>query len=141
MKRGSVIAGLLVAALAVAVWIGSASFTAESAFFPRAVAVAMLVLTTLMLIENRTVQDQVVFDWEQFDYVRTAKVLAVTCLYLFLMIYVGFLITTPLALLILMIVLEKGSYKVKILTSLLTTAGIYFVFQMMLDVPLPAWSF
>ena len=141
MKRGSVIAGLLVLALAISVWIGSASFTPESAFFPRAVSVAMIVLTILMLIENRSVADEIVFDWAQFDYGRTAKVFAITCVYLVMLAYVGFLITTPICLVILMHVMEKGDSKLKLISALGTTACIYFVFEAMLDVPLPAWSF
>ena len=141
MKRGSIIAGVLILALAVAVFIGSGSFTAESAFFPRAVAVAMIVLTTLMLIENHSVKDEVVFDWGQFDYGRTTKVFLITCIYLVLLSYVGFLITTPLCLILMMQVMEKGDTKMKLLSSAITTACIYVVFQVMLDVPLPAWSF
>ena len=113
----------------------------ESAFFPRAVAVAIVVLTTLMLIENRSVTDEAVFDWSQFNYFRTAKMFLITCIYLALLPYIGFLITTTVCLIIMMCVLEKGDLKLKIFSSVLTTACIYFVFQVMLDVPLPAWSF
>ena len=141
MKRGSMIAGILLLILAAAVWIGSGSFASESAFFPRAVAVAIVVLTTLMLIENQSVQDSVAFDWQQFNYYRTAKIFILTCIYLALLPYIGFLIATTLCLIIMMCVLEKGDLKLKIFSSVLTTACIYFVFQVMLDVPLPAWSF
>lgn len=101
----------------------------------------MIILTTLMLIENRSVKDEVVFDWSQFDYARTTKVFLITCIYLLLLPYVGFLITTPLCLVVLMHIMEKGNTKTKILSSVITAACIYFVFQVMLDVPLPAWSF
>lgn len=141
MKRGSIIAGGLLLVLAAAVWIGSGSFTEDSAFFPRAVAVAIVVLTTLMLIENRTVKDEVVFDWSQFNYYRTTKMFLLTCIYLVLLPFIGFLVATTVCLVIMMCVLEKGDLKMKIFSSLLTTASIYFVFQVMLDVPLPAWSF
>lgn len=141
MKRGSIVAGILLSALAIAVWIGSAAFTADSSYFPRAVAAAMLGLTILMLVENRSVRDHVVFEWDKFNYRRTALILFITCLYLIIMAYAGFLLTTPICLLLMMQVLEKGDWKIKILSSVITTAAIYFVFQMMLDVPLPAWSF
>ena len=137
MKRGSIVAGILLIALAIVVWIGSAAFTADSSYFPRAVAA---ILTVLMLLENRTVKDQVIFEWDKFNYRRTAIVFVITGIYLVLMAYVGFLITTPICLLIMMQVLEKGDWKVKILSSVITTAAIYFVFEKMLDVPLPAWS-
>ena len=141
MKRGSIVAGVLLIGLAIAVWLGSVAFTADSSYFPRAVAAIMLGLTILMLLENRTVRDQVVFEWEKFNYRRTAIIFVITSIYLVVMAYVGFLITTPICLLIMMQVLEKGDWKVKILSSAITTAAIYYVFQMMLDVPLPAWSF
>lgn len=141
MKRGSLIAGVLLLILAVGIWIGSSSFESDSAFFPRAVAIAIIVLTTLMLIENRAVSDQIIFDWSKYNYARTAKVFLITCVYLVLLAYVGFLITTPLCLILLMIVMEKGDYKLKLLSAAVTTGCIYFVFQIMLDVPLPAWAF
>lgn len=141
MKRGSIVAGVLLILLAIIVWIVSAQFAPNSAFFPRAVAAAMLVLTVLMLMENRTVRDEVVFDWEKFNYRRTAIIFVITSIYLVLLAYVGFLITTPVSLLLMMQVLEKGDWKLKILSSVITTASIYFVFQVMLDVPLPVWSF
>jgi len=141
VKRGSIVAGVLLILLAIIVWIVSAQFAPNSAFFPRAVAAAMLVLTVLMLMENRTVRDEVVFDWEKFNYRRTAIIFVITSIYLVLLAYVGFLITTPVSLLLMMQVLEKGDWKLKILSSVITTASIYFVFQVMLDVPLPVWSF
>ena len=141
MKRGSIVAGVLLYILAAAVWIGSSSFLSESAFFPRAVAVAITVLTTLMLIENRSVKDSIAFDWKQYNYFRTTKLFLLTSIYLVLLPFIGFLIATTICLIIMMCVLEKGDLKMKIFSSLLTTASIYFVFQVMLDVPLPAWSF
>ena len=94
-----------------------------------------------MLIENRTVKDEVIFDWQQFNYFRTTKIFLLTCIYLAILPFIGFLIATTVCLIIMMCVLEKGDLKMKIFSSLLTTASIYFVFQVMLDVPLPAWSF
>ena len=141
LKKGSLIAGVLTLMLAGAVWLGSAAYPTDSAFFPRAISVLILILTVLMLIENKSIKDRQVFDWHQFDYLRTFKVCAITCIYIFLLSFVGFLITTPICLFILMQVMEKGDARIKLASSLGTTAGIYFVFEFMLDVPLPAWSF
>ncbi|MEO8410476.1 MAG: tripartite tricarboxylate transporter TctB family protein [Propionivibrio sp.] len=141
MKQGSVIAGILLVVLAGALWIGSASFPAGSMGFPRAIAVVIVVLTALMLVENASIKDFAAFDWQHFNYFRTISAGAITCVYMAQLAYVGFLVSTPIYLLIMMYVMEKGSLWTKIAAALGTTGVIYFVFAYLLDVPLPAWDF
>jgi hypothetical protein len=140
MKRGNLISGILLLLLSAAVWIGSSAFPPESSFFPRALAIIMALLTLLMLFESHLDADEAVFDQGDAAYKRAAFVLLLTSAYSFLLGYFGFLVLTPISLLALMRIMEKGNYRWKIAASVLTTACIYFVFQMMLDVPLPAWS-
>lgn len=141
MKQGNLISGVLLLLLAVAVWIGSSAFPPESSFFPRALAVIMALLTCVMLFESHLdAKDEAVFDQGRPAYIRTFFVFVLTAAYSYLLGYFGFLILTPICLLALMLIMEKGNYRWKIIASVLTTACIYVVFQMMLDVPLPAWS-
>jgi len=141
MKRGNWIAGMLLIMLAVSVWFGSAGFPPESSFFPRVISVVIIVLTAIMLIETKAVKDETVFEWAAANYPRTGKVFVLTAFYSFLLGYFGFIFLTPIALLAIMLVMEKGNYGTKIIASVLTTASIYLVFEVLLDVPLPAWSF
>jgi len=140
-KQGSVIAGILLLVLAIALWIGSSSFPPGSMVFPRAIAVVIVILTALMLIENVSIKDLPAFDWQRFNYFRTLRAAVLTCIYMAQLAYVGFLLSTPIYLLIMMYVMEKGSFWTKIVASLGTTGAVYFVFAYLLDVPLPAWDF
>lgn len=141
MKRGNWIAGMLLIMLAVSVWFGSAGFPPESSFFPRVISVIIIMLTAIMLIDTKAAKDETVFDWAVDNYPRTAKIFVLTSLYSFLLGYFGFIFLTPIGLLAMMLVMEKGNYRSKIVASVLTTASIYLVFEVLLDVPLPAWSF
>ena len=141
MKQGSVIAGILLMILAIALWIGSSSFPPGSMVFPRAIAVAIVILTALMLVENASIKDFSVFDWQRFNYFRTISAAVLTCIYMAQLAYVGFLVSTPIYLLMMMYIMEKGGFWTKIAASLATTGAVYFVFAFLLDVPLPAWDF
>ncbi len=141
MKQGSVIAGILLMILAIALWIGSSSFPPGSMVFPRAIAVAIVILTALMLVENASIKDFSVFDWQRFNYFRTISAAALTCIYMAQLAYVGFLVSTPIYLLLMMTIMGKGDFWTKIAASLATTGAVYFVFAFLLDVPLPAWDF
>ena len=101
----------------------------------------MALLTLLMLVESHLdAKDETVFDQGKAAYKRTGFILLLTAAYSYLLGYFGFLVLTPISLFGLMRIMEKGNYRWKLAASVLTTACIYFVFQMMLDVPLPAWS-
>ena len=141
MKQGSVIAGILLLILAGALWIGSASFPPGSMGFPRAIAVIIVILTALMLVENASIKDFAAFDWHRFNYFRTISAAVITCIYMAQLAYVGFLVSTPIYLLIMMYVMEKGGFWTKIAASLGTTGAVYFVFAYLLVVPLPVWDF
>jgi hypothetical protein len=140
MKKGNLVAAVLLFALAVAIWVGSAKFPPDSAFFPRAIAVIMASLTVVMLAESHWSRDEAVFDWHNIDYTRTVKVFAVTALYSCLLDYIGFIILTPLCLTVMMLIMENDKYLSKILASVITTLCIYLIFEVMLDVPLPVWG-
>lgn len=150
MKTGTWIAGLLLLLLASGIWILSASFppsdignTPGPALFPRLVAVMLVVLTVLMWLESvRRDDDSKLFNWANPGMVRNGQLLVLSIAYCGLLGYVGFLVLTPICLLIMMLLMQRrGMLGWMIFSSLAATAAIYLVFQVFLDVPLPTWSF
>ena len=150
MKTGTWVAGVFLLLLACAVWILSASFppsdianTPGPAFFPRLVVLIMVGLTGLMFLENvRKNENTRLFDWASPGMIRNLWLFALSAVYCGLLSYVGFLILTPICLLIMMWIMQrKGLLRWMMFSSLAATAAIYMVFQGLLDVPLPTWSF
>ena len=107
------------------------------------VASIMAVLTVLMLLENvRKNEKGKLFDWASPGMVRNLLLFALSAVYCSLLSYIGFLILTPICLLIMMLIMQrKGMLGWMMFSSLAATAAIYMVFQVLLDVPLPTWSF
>ena len=150
MKTGNWMAGLFLLLLSSAIWILTSSFppsdianTPGPAFFPRLVALIMAVLTVLMLLENVRKNDKsMLFDWASPGIVRNSLLFVLSAVYCGLLSYIGFLILTPICLLIMMLIMQrKGMLGWMMFSSLAATAAIYLVFQVLLDVPLPMWSF
>lgn len=149
MKTGTWIAALFLLLLSSAILILSAGFPASDiantpgpAFFPQLIALIMAGLTVLMLLENARKNDQSsLFDWASPGMKRNSLLFIVSAVYCGFLGYVGFLILTPVGLLIMMRIMDrKGSLGWMIFSSLAATAVIYLVFQVFLDVPLPMWS-
>lgn len=150
MKTGNWLAVLLFMAISAAIWIMTASFPPSDnpsipgpVFFPRVVAIIMVVLAVLMAVENvRTNDNNKLFDLANPGLKRNVRLFVISAAYCFLLNYIGFLILTPIVLLIMMFALKRqGLLGWKIFSSFVATAAIYLVFEVLLDVPLPIWSF
>ena len=150
MKTGNWVAAVFLLSLSSAIWILTSSFppsdianTPGPAFFPRLIAVIMAVLTVFMLRENARKNDKsLLFDWASPGMVRNALLFVLSAAYCGLLSFIGFLILTPICLVIMMLIMQrKGMLGWMIFSSLAATAAIYLVFQVLLDVPLPTWSF
>ena len=136
--------------ISTAIWIMTASFPPSDdpgipgpIFFPRVVVIIMVVLTVLMAVENvRTNDKSKLFDLANPGLKRNVRLFVISATYCFLLNYIGFLILTPIVLLIMMFALKRqGLFGWKIFSSFAATAAIYLVFEVLLDVPLPIWSF
>lgn len=150
MKTGNWIAVLLFLFLSTAIWTMTAGFPPSddpnipgAAFFPRLIAMIIAGLTVLMAIENvRTNDKSKLFDWTNPGLKRNFLLLIVSSVYCYLLGNIGFLILTPICLMIMMLIMElKGRLGWKLFSSVAATVAIYLVFEVFLDVPLPTWSF
>ena len=148
MWKGTNIAVGLLLVLAIGIWYFSASFTADSgnglnsAAFPRAYATILAVLAVVLDYDNNKQRDlRTLFAWESPGLKRAGLVLIVTVLYCIFLSYLGFILLTPVCLIILMLIMDQDKFWTKLLASLSTTALIYLVFEVLLNVQLPSWSF
>jgi putative tricarboxylic transport membrane protein len=150
MKTGNWLAVLFFISVSVAIWVMTASFPPSddpnipgAAFFPRLVAIIMVVLTVMMAVENvRKNNNCKLFDLASPGLKRNGWLFIISTVYCVLLNYIGFLILTPFALFIMMLVLSRqGLFGWKIFSSVVATVSIYLVFEVLLDVPLPTWSF
>ena len=147
MKTGNYIAALILYILALSVWFLTRSFPVEMgnipgpAFFPRAIAGVLVVLITLMLLDNRRAKNEPLFDFDSPGFRRAMMMLVLTTVYVLAVGYIGFLILTPICLFAMMWLMERGFFLVKAFAALVSTGALYLVFEVLLVVPLPAWSF
>ena len=147
MKTGNYIAALILFFLAISVWVLTRNFPTEMgnipgpAFFPRMLAVVLAGLVVLMLVDNRHVKNEPLFDTGSPGFRRAMAMLALTTAYVLIVEYIGFLILTPVCLFGMMWLMERGLVITKILAAVVSTFALYFVFEVLLVVPLPAWSF
>lgn len=148
MKIGNYVAAVFLFALCGSVWYLSADFPGSQgnipgpAFFPRGLALVLALLTGLLLYTNRnTSVKEKLFDFHGPGIKRALIMLATTVAYSFLVNIVGFILLTPLCLLLMMLIMEPEKIVVKVIASVATTAILYLVFEVGLNVPLPAWSF
>lgn len=146
MRTGNYIAAVLLFGLVGLVWILTAQFPVETSnipgadFFPRLVSGVLAVLVILMLLENRNCCNESICDFGSAGFRRALSLLALTVTYVFLLGVFGFLVMTPICLLSMMLLMEKGKVLVKSIAAAATTGILFLVFEVLLSVPLPAWS-
>jgi len=148
MQKGTNIAVGLLLVLAVSIWYFSASFAGDSgngldsAAFPRAYATILGLLAVALAYDTNKHRDvRTLFAWESPGMKRAGLVLIITITYCIFLSYLGFILLTPLCLIVLMLVMDRDKVWTKLLASLTTTALIYLVFEVLLNVQLPSWSF
>jgi hypothetical protein len=148
MKTGNYIAAAFLLALCGFVWYLTLDFPGSHgnipgpAFFPRGLALVLAALTLLMLYTNRNMSSQEsLFDFKGPGVKRALVMLVVTVAYSFLLNLFGFILLTPICLMIMMWIMEPGKIVTKLIASVVTTGLLYLVFEVGLDVPLPIWSF
>lgn len=149
MKRINIITGIIFIALSIFIFVQSLSFQQTmiidnfigAAFFPRMIAVIMLILSVILIISSILEKDghndtSSIFKWETFKLPLIGVI--VLLIYIMLLDKLGFIIDT---IILNIVLLSIFKYKNKILTLLLScaiTLAIFQVFQRMLMVPLPS---
>jgi hypothetical protein len=133
--------GILSIVLLVGVFVLSASFPKPheaqlgAAVFPRIVALILAVVGVYIAFRALEKKSNATVD------INNAKKVFLS--FLILLLYglflkkVGFIILTPIFIVALFALMKFSNIVINLLTSILTTAGIYIVFRILLSVPLP----
>lgn len=146
IRLPNLISGLLLLACGVYVVATGAQFplfvdtTLGPGFFPILIGTALIGLVLLMMwqdIRSGTARTEPMVAITRNDVVRMTAIGLVVVLYVIALPRLGFLVSTPLALLGMMLILERGSVLTKVIATGLATALFYAVFYSLLRVPLP----
>lgn len=133
--------GVLSIVLLVGVFIMSATFPEPhvaqlgASVFPRIIAVILAVVGIYISVSSLNKKTQ-----RNIGISNASKVFIsflILLLYGLLLKKIGFIILTPVFIAALLFLMRFSSLVVDLLTSVLTTAGIYIVFKVLLSVPLP----
>lgn len=148
MKRADIIAGILGIALAVYVFVVTASFPEDKvvlmgpAFFPRMLAFGIAVFSLVLLVSaffKRYLEKEkrLGLSFRDKGLQRAALSLAATALYCFGLEYLGFFVCSIAYLLFLMFLLKDRKYLQMVLTSIIVTGAVFIVFRSFLNITLP----
>ena len=106
-------------------------------FFPIFLAGALIFLGILLLSRTFFIADFPAIDLETRGVGKIVMVILVSVIYLATIEPVGFLITTPFLMFILMMILKRGSLRSKIAFSLIFPIASWVIFRSFLKIPLP----
>lgn len=116
------------------------------AFYPRLLLGVIFILVIIIIYSALTRErdkrdEKPLFDIKGGGFKRIVYAIALTVIYQQLLDWAGFLIITPVYLVIMMRILNGGKYRKLIVISVATTLLIYIVFQRSLKIPLPTGIF
>ena len=119
------------------------------AFYPRMMGFIIIALSTVVIFQSfrkkpetsTGEKEEPFFDIEDKGIYRVLVMIAMTLFYASVLGVLGFLVITPIYLIVLMFIFKAGSVKRILLVSVLTTLAIYIVFQRLLLIPLPTGIF
>ncbi len=141
---GLVMSSLFILIAVVALWDTTHMMDADSFIFPRAIAIAMIVLNLILIVRNlMRVSDDVTEPGKKgASTVRRVALTIGMLLGCIMMPFLGFLISGVITFLILMVIAmyDKWTAKTMIvypLVAVATVAGFYLLFSKLLLVPLP----
>lgn len=146
MKRIDRIAGFLGIALSGFIFYITADFPADHvvkvgpAFFPRLLAVGLALSCVLLIVYSYLKTHAQVyerFSLKDRGVQRGLVSVAATVVYCLLFELLGFITCTVFYLLFLMVLLKEKNYLQMIMTTVLTTAAVFIVFKVFLNITLP----
>lgn len=105
-------------------------------FLPFGLALCLIILSFVLIFKSRKGNVSAPF-WPQRTWLRPLLGVAILIFFAFVVEWVGFLITTFIFLTIWMGVIERVRWRTIISVSIGTTAALYLIFALFLDVPLP----
>jgi len=114
-----------------------------SAFFPRLICFAFLVFGGILIIRSLKkgeIEGKITLISKQ-DLIRVLAVILLCVIYIFSIPFLGFILTSILFIISLMFIFQVKRIGIIILWGFLVTLIIYFIFKILLKVPLPVGTF
>jgi len=114
-----------------------------SAFFPRLVCFAFVIFGGILIIRSfkkGEAERKITLILKQ-DLIRVLAVILLCGIYIFSIPFLGFILTSILFIVFLMFIFQVKRIGIIILWGFLVTLIIYFIFKILLKVPLPAGMF
>jgi putative tricarboxylic transport membrane protein len=149
MKNPEAIAGYVLLVLSGSVIWGasemppSATFGPGAGFLPFWLGVLLALLSVFLIFsawKNPSKDNKPVFPGKQALF-AIASVLVGLAVYIFLMEYLGYLVDTFLLIVFLMKVVEREKWPLTLTIAVVTTATLFFTFQVLLRITLPSNMF
>ena len=144
MKRTYVIANIFWLVLSTAVCLESRSLKVGGlhspgpGFLPFYTSILLGILALISLMQTLKVAEGPASEiWGGVQWLKLGLMLASLFLYILLFSYLGFILATFLLLLVLFRVVEPYGWKMVLISSVLTIAGTYFFFVVLLESRLP----
>ena len=106
-------------------------------FLPFGLALCLIILSLPLIFKSQKGNVSSTPFWPQRTWLRPLLGVAILIFFAFVVEWVGFLITTFIFLMIWMGVIERVRWRTIIGVSIGTTAALYLIFALFLDVPLP----
>ena len=145
MKKANIIVSVLLIALAILLIVDASTYTKVDpndvglAFFPMVVAGLLIVLALILLLTSIFKKVEEVspgfFGRKQL---KSYLAIGVILVYLIVMPYVGFCVSSALFLFVLIRLFGYHKYWLNAVVSIASSALIYVLFKLLLNVPLPA---
>lgn len=114
--------------------------SAENALYPKFILYLLIGLTIILVVQSMLGEDIEENIFKDFDFKQFGQVFISGIAYIFAINIVGYF-TSTFAFLILLFILLKNNKKVLIITSIIFTIFLYFVFKIFLNVPVPTGIF
>ena len=106
-------------------------------FLPFGLALCLIILSLALILKSRKGNTSSTPFWPYRTWLRPLLGVAILIFFAFVVAWIGFLITTFIFLVIWMGVIERVRWRTIISVSIGTTAALYLIFALLLDVPLP----
>lgn len=138
-KLENIISCLFIYIISIFFFFSSSNFSSDSAAFPKAIALILIVLNTILLVQTFVKREKVKQkkERERILPIRTIFTAILTIAYILLVNIVGFILLTPIYIFIISSELGYRNKAISIIVALATTFTIYLVFKVVLGVPVP----
>lgn len=149
MKKDDILSGCILIAVSIYFLRESNSLPPSSlgipgsAFFPRLICFAFVIFGSILIIRSfkKGEAERKITLILKKDLIRVLAVILLCGIYIFSIPFLGFIFTSILFIVFLMFIFQVKRIGIIILWSFIVTLIIYFIFKILLKVPLPAGMF